>query len=385
MVDRYQKALLRYLTQGNRSDLDVARSLGDYLQAGGAGLKDLASVHEKTLVAKFLLDCPAEKRDQAIRDSCRFYAAVITPIAKAERGQTETSISRARLIELLNRRTVELAVSNVERSLAITQRKIVEVALRQNKERCKQLLEQAERLNEHSRRLSQRLVSAQEDERKKISHELHDVIAQTLMGINIHLASLKKEAFINTQGLGRNITRTQRLVIKSVDIVHQFARRLRPTVLDDLGLVPALQAFMKDMAQRSGMRMRLRAYAGVEQLDVEQRTTLFRVAQEALTNVARHAHARLVEIAIAAGADGVRMTIHDDGKAFQVKRVLLRPGHRHLGMIGMRERLEMINGSFKIESARGTGTTVTAHLPLSKPPRTPRHRSKPVLPTTEQA
>jgi len=68
-----------------------------------------------------------------------------------------------------------------------------------------------------------------------------------------------------------------------------------------------------------------------------------------------------------------------------VKRVLLRPGHRHLGMIGMRERLEMINGSFKIESARGTGTTVTAHLPLSKPPRTPRHRSKPVLPTTEQA
>ena len=127
----------------------------------------------------------------------------------------------------------------------IAQRKSVEESLRQSEQHYSQLLEQSRQLQEQLRHLSRQILSAQEEERKKISRELHDVIAQTLTGINVRLAALKKEATINTKGLRTKIARTQRLVEKSVDIVHRFARELRPTVLDDLGLIPALHSFMK--------------------------------------------------------------------------------------------------------------------------------------------
>ena len=102
------------------------------------------------------------------------------------------------------------------------------------------------------------------------------------------LATLKKEALLSTKGLDRNIARTQRLVEKSVDIVHQFARELRPAVLDDLGLIPALHSFVKLFSNRTRIHVHLRAFAGVEQLNSDQRTILYRVAQEALACRASH-------------------------------------------------------------------------------------------------
>ena len=214
--------------------------------------------------------------------------------------------------------------------------------------------------------MSRQILSAQEDERKRISRELHDVIAQTLTGINIRLAALKKEASTNTKGLDRNIARTQRLVEKSVDIVHQFARELRPAVLDDLGLIPALHSFMKSFTARTGIHAHLTAFAGVEQLDTARRTVLFRVAQEALTNVARHARASRAEVTIEKRPDGICMTIKDNGKSFQVERVLQQRGGKRLGLLGMRERLEMVGGQFDIASAPGQGTTITAQILLGK-------------------
>src|SRR5207237_4011056 len=118
----------------------------------------------------------------------------------------------------------------------IAQRKSAEEALKQSEQHHVQLLKQSRKMQEQLRLLSHQLLSAQEEERKKISRELHDVIAQTLAGINVRLATLKKEATFNTESLDRNIARTQQLVQQSVDIVHRFARELRPTVLDDLEL-----------------------------------------------------------------------------------------------------------------------------------------------------
>ena len=179
-----------------------------------------------------------------------------------------------------------------------------------------------------------------------------------MTGINVRLAALKKEATLNTKGLERNIARTQRLVEKSVDIVHRFARELRPTVLDDLGLIPALHSFMKNFTTRTGVRASLTAFAmKIEQLDAARRTVLFRVAQEALTNVARHAQASRVEVSIQKLPDCVCMKIKDDGKSFDVERVLHANGGKRLGLLGMRERLEMVGGKFAVESAPGKGTT----------------------------
>ena len=151
-----------------------------------------------------------------------------------------------------------------------------------------------------------------------------------------------------------------------MDIVHQFARELRPAVLDDLGLVPALHSFMKSFTARTGVRTRLTAFAGVEELDAAKRTVLYRVAQEALTNVSRHAKASRVEVSIQKLPDGIRMRVKDDGRSFQVERVLHSRARKHLGLLGMRERLEMIGGRFGVESAPGKGTTVHAEIPLAK-------------------
>jgi signal transduction histidine kinase len=227
-------------------------------------------------------------------------------------------------------------------------------------------LEESERLQEQLRRLSRQILLAQEEERKEISRELHDVIAQTLTGINIRLATLKKEALISTNGLDRNIASTQRLVEKSVNIVHEFARELRPAVLDDLGLLPALHSFGKLFSKRTGIQVHLKVFAGIEQLDNNQRTILYRVAQEALTNVSRHAHASRVEVSIQKLADGICMKINDNGKSFDVERVLGARGRKRLGLLGMKERLEMVGGRFGIESVRGKGTTITAQLPPGK-------------------
>jgi len=214
------------------------------------------------------------------------------------------------------------------------------------------------------RLLSRQLLSAQEEERKKISRELHDVIAQTLASINVQLTTLKNKATLNTKGLERSIARTQRLVVHSVNIVHQFARELRPTVLDDLGLVPALHTFMKRFREQTGIGVRLSAFAAVKQVSGDIRTVLYRVAQEALNNVARHAHASQADVSIYKVDRTVCMTIKDNGKGFQEENLLHANKSKRLGLLGMRERLEMIGGNFTVTSARGKGTTLLAQVPL---------------------
>src|SRR3984885_8637321 len=177
-------------------------------------------------------------------------------------------------------------------------------------------MEKSDFMQGQLRQLSRQILSTQEEERKRISRELHDVIAQTLTGINVRLGALKKAAASNTTHLDRNIAETQRLVEKSVDLVHEFARELRPAVLDDLGLIPALHTFAKLFSKRTGIQVHLKAFAGVEQLGNNYRTILYRVAQEALTNVSRHAQASRVEVNIQELPDGTSMKINDNGKSF---------------------------------------------------------------------
>jgi len=140
---------------------------------------------------------------------------------------------------------------------------------------------------------------------------------------------------------------------------------LRPTVLDDLGLIPALHSFVKAFSKRTRVQVRLTIFAGVEKLDNTRRTTLYRVAQEALTNIARHAHASVVDVSIDKLPNGIGMKIKDDGKSFQVDRILQAKKNKRLGLLGMRERIEMVGGNFTVESAPGKGTTIRARIPVT--------------------
>ena len=288
------------------------------------------------------------KRSSAGLD-CRVVLVDITDIKQAEEAR---------------RRLEVMTASNRKLEAEILRRQAVEADLKQSEQQQTRLLEQSRSMQEQLRHLSRQVLQAQEDERKRISRELHDVIAQTLTGINVRLATLKQGA--GRKDFDRDIELTQKLLEKSVTIVHEFARELRPAALDDLGLIPALHSFMKNFTAQTGVHTHLTAFAGLEQLDTARRTILYRVAQEALTNVSRHAQASRVEVTIQKRPDGICMEIKDNGKSFSVERVLNAQGRNRLGLLGMRERLEMVGGRFEIKSALGQGTTVTAEIPFGK-------------------
>jgi len=174
------------------------------------------------------------------------------------------------------------------------------------------------------------------------------------------------EDAVNTRDLKKKIGSTQRLVERSMMTVHRFARELRPPLLDDLGLVPALHAYMKGFTRRTHIPIQFRAFAAIERLDLDKRTVLYRVAQEALINVGKHAHASAVQVSLRRLGEVVAMEIHDNGKSFQVERVLLDKKIKRLGLLGMRERVEMVGGEFAIESAKGQGTTIRVQIPYGR-------------------
>jgi len=362
---RYQAALRKHLKHGTPASSEPAQWFGQQAMSTGLETLDLARVHEQALITLVLPGYSARTRAAMIRRAGAFFAKAITPIEKTHRTAREANVRLNQMIATLNRHSADLADSNQQLKQEVAQRKTVEKSLRNSERHYSQLLEQSRHMQEQLRHLSRQLLLAQEEERKRISRELHDEIAQTLTGINVRLAALKTEATRNTKGLQNKIASAQRMVEKSVDIVHRFARELRPTVLDDLGLIPALHTFVKTFSKQTRVHVRLTVYAAVEQLDSVQRTVLYRVAQEALTNVARHARASRVDVSIQKLPGAVGLTIKDNGKSFQVDRVLHAKKNKRLGLLGMRERVEMVGGNLRVESAPGKGTTIRAEIPFT--------------------
>jgi signal transduction histidine kinase len=360
---RYRAALRQHLKQRSPASSARARQLGRQAMDTGLETLDLARIHEQALRTLASSDSSIS-RDGLIKRAGKFFSEVITPIEKTHRTAREANVRLNHMIETLQRRSAALADSNRQLRAEVRRRKQVEESLRNSERHYSELLARSRHLQEQLRHLSRQLLLAQEEERKRISRQLHDEIAQTLTSINVRLAALKIAATVNTKGLQKKIASTQRMVERSVDIVHRFARELRPTVLDDLGLIPALHSFVKTFSKRSRVPVRLTVYAAVEHLNSVQRTVLYRVAQEALTNVARHARASRVDVSIRKLPRTVSLTIQDNGKSFQVQRVLHAKKNRRLGLLGMRERVEMVGGSLRVESAPGKGTTIHAEIPL---------------------
>jgi len=281
------------------------------------------------------------------------------------------NVTERKRLETIQRRMDLLAAKNERANLEIARRRIVEKSLRQSELAQRELLAESRELQAQLRQLTRQIITMQEDERKAISRALHDEVMQTLVSINLELSVLSKGVSPQDPILKSKIAHTQQLVENSVKAVHQFARDLRPTVLDDFGLIPALHAYTKDLAARKKIAIQLTVFAGVEALESAKRTVLFRVAQEALTNISRHAQATEVKISITDISGAIRLEVSDNGKSFHVKKALMVKNPQRLGLIGMKERLEMVGGSLAITSAPGQGTTVRAEIPF-----TPEHPQK---------
>ena len=216
---RYLAALGRHLQQEPRASLEPALRLGHQAVTLGLETLDLARMHQAALDT-----LEAHSRSEGILKRAEtFFAEAIAPIEKTHHAALKTKVRLSRLNQTLVRRTSDLAISNRFLKQGIAQRKIVEVTLKKSAGHYARLLKKSRRLQKHLRLLTHQLLSAQEAERKKISRELHDEVAQTLLGIDVRLLTLKREATMNIEGLKKEIAGTQRLVEESAKTMNRFA------------------------------------------------------------------------------------------------------------------------------------------------------------------
>jgi signal transduction histidine kinase len=211
--------------------------------------------------------------------------------------------------------------------------------------------------------LSHRLLAAQETERRRLARELHDEIGQTLSMVKIDLQAMQHLAA--AAALEAYLVESIAIVERALQQVRSLSVELRPSLLDDLGLVPALRWYIDRQAQRAGLVANFVADSLAARLPAELETACFRVAQEALTNVLRYAQARRLEVELRRHEAELELVIRDDGVGFDVPAALARAtGGASLGLLGMQERALLVGGQLEIESRLGQGTEIRASFPL---------------------
>jgi signal transduction histidine kinase len=220
----------------------------------------------------------------------------------------------------------------------------------------------AENAEKGLRHLSHQLVQAQEEERKKISRELHDEIGQMLTGLKMELANLKELRNSPGDEFQKHLDETRTITEQTMQSVRQLAMGLRPSMLDDFGLEPALRWQAHEFSRRSGVPVSIETDGELENLSDSVRTCVYRVVQESLTNCARHAEASNVRITVHGSRDRIYLTIQDDGKGFDIHN----PGSRGMGLVGMEERVKKLGGTLTISSQNlnsPKGTVLEIDLP----------------------
>jgi signal transduction histidine kinase len=227
-------------------------------------------------------------------------------------------------------------------------------ALRRDHER--HLAESAARL----RTLSTRLLTAQEDERRSLSRDLHDDLGQVVTSVTLDLqrATQARDGERKDELIGRALHGAGCLL----DRIHEISERLRPTLLDDLGLEDAVRSFLADYERRTGIPARTELSFEQPHVPPTVRENVYRILQEALTNVARHAQATEVQVRLRVSTDAVTLTVRDDGVGLAPEAL----DNKRLGILGMRERAELLDGTFVLKGEPGRGTEVSVAIPLPK-------------------
>ena len=227
------------------------------------------------------------------------------------------------------------------------------------------LHEQELSIEQQRRALLRRVLSAQEEERRRIARDLHDTVAQDLAALRLEIERLSR------QPMAPAIAARLRTLEEQTQAMHATARRilldLRPLVLDDMGFLPALQWHLERVAREQSIRGQLCVDGDEAPLDRETSVTLFRIFQEALQNVVRHASADHVLVTVAFAKDSVALTVEDDGVGFAPEEPgSARALQQHLGLCGMRERAQLLCGTLEIDAKPGQGTTIHVVAPLSQ-------------------
>jgi len=232
---------------------------------------------------------------------------------------------------------------------------------RQTRNRYRELSQSRHELEQ----LSSRLVDAQEEERRSISRELHDEVGQSLGALLVDLGRLASNLPAESSEIRERLDHMKSLTERTVGTVRDIALLLRPSMLDDLGLVAALEWQGREVSRRSEMEVAVESANVSDELPDEYKICVYRLVQEALNNAVRHAKARNAKVRVFGSASGIEIEVSDDGRGFDPQRA------RGLGILGMEERVKRLGGSLAVHSSPGQGTVLKAELPLPVPAGSP--------------
>ena len=236
------------------------------------------------------------------------------------------------------------------------------VELHRQRESARQELDDA---YQRLRRLTRRFEAAKEDERKRIARELHDELGPSLTAVIINLQLLSTQR--KPEQLARRIEETVDLVDRMIQRIRDISLDLRPPLIDEMGLVPALSGYLDSVSERAGIPISMRGDKDLGTLPANVPITVFRVVQEAVTNVIRHAGSCRIDVTVRRDGAGIDVSVEDDGKGFDVGQTMERAATgKAIGLLGMQERVSMTGGEIEIDSTPGRGTRIRVRLPLSE-------------------
>jgi signal transduction histidine kinase len=214
-------------------------------------------------------------------------------------------------------------------------------------------------------RLSRRMVQQHEEERRRLSLELHDETAQVFAAVKMNLGVVRERFTESDPPLAARLQRAVELVDEGMRGIRNVVNDLRPSLLDDLGLLPALRSLVADYQERRGLSVTIESPAQLPVLADEAEVALFRALQEALANVARHASGAPARVVLRASTSHISLRVTDRGPGFDGDGELSRAeSDGHLGLVGMRERIAALGGTVQVRSARGAGVDIEIQLPV---------------------
>jgi PAS domain S-box-containing protein len=374
---KFFTVILRDITQRSRAETMLARS-----EAGLRGILDSAMDAIITVdaaqhvvlfnaAAEAMFGCP---RDEAIGAPLawfipeRFRGSHSEHIRRfGETGTTSRRMGGMRVVTGLRRNGEEFPIDASISQLTEEGKKFYTVILRDITERVRG--EQAlRRSKEELQLLASAAHQTREHEQSRIARELHDELGQSLTALKMLAVSLREAVQAGAIPAVEKLDRMEAVLDRTVAATRRIAADLRPLMLDDLGLIPAVEWLVDEFSQRHGVRCALTSNGPELELTGTHATAAFRIVQEALTNVARHAQAQSVDVDITRDDASIIIRVRDDGCGFVVESPSRKPDSR--GLLGMRERAYLLGGSIAIESAPGRGTAIEVRLPLQAAPET---------------
>ena len=309
------------------------------------------TAQEKAQKSWYFLRHNVLPRRQAVVDLAREMAKLNHDNLEHERQRTKES---RRVLESFLYRMMGFALAFGTLVALLTTHRVASLERKQQQQR-----RQIEETQSNLRKLSRRLVQAQEGERKALSRELHDEVGQTMTALGIEISNLQKLRNSDPEAFAARIEDAKQLNKKAMNVIRDLAMGLRPSMLDDLGLEPALSWQGREFSRRTGVPASVQVTGALDELSDAQRTSIYRIVQEAFTNCARHARAKNVLVSVCAEENRIALVVQDDGIGFDASA--RRSG---LGLLGIQERVQDLDGSLRISSEKNKGTTLRVEIPI---------------------